>query len=83
MGKKEKSERKELYDLIDKTADEIKVDPVKFKASLDTQATFDKYSVGNALLITAQMPTATQIKDYDGWQEAKAFVKKNPNGSKY
>lgn len=77
-AKRKNQERKELYDLIDKTADEIKVDSAKFKAYLDTQATFDKYSVGNALLITAQMPTATQIKDYDGWQEAKAFVKKNP-----
>ena len=76
--KRKNEERKELYDLIDKTADEIKVDPTEFKAYLDAQATFDKYSVGNALLITAQMPTATQIKDYDGWQEVKAFVKKNP-----
>ena len=77
-AKRKNQERKELYDLIDKTADEIKVDPAKFKAYLDAQATFDKYSVGNALLITAQMPSATQIKDYDGWQEAKAYVKKNP-----
>lgn len=77
-AKRKNQERTELYELIDKTADEVKIDPVKFKQYLDIQSTFDKYSVGNALLITAQMPNATQIKDYDGWKETRAFIRKNP-----
>lgn len=77
-AKKKQAERQELYDLADKTAEEIKTDPVKFKQYLDTQAQFNVYSVNNALLISAQMPNATQIKEYDDWRKARAFVHKNP-----
>lgn len=76
--KRKQAERQELYDLADKTADEIKDDPEKFKQYLDIQAQFDKYSVNNALLISAQMPNATQIKEYEDWKKIKAFVKKSP-----
>ena len=48
---KKQAERQELYDLADKTAEEVRTDPVKFKQYLDTQATFNVYSVNNALLI--------------------------------
>ena len=67
---KKQAERQELYDLADKTAEEVRTDPVKFKQYLDTQATFNVYSVNNALLISAQMPNATQIKEYDDWRKA-------------
>lgn len=77
-AKRKQTERQELYDLADKTAEEIKADPTKFKQYLDIQAQFDKYSVNNALLISAQMPNATQIKEYSDWQKVKAFVKKSP-----
>lgn len=77
-AKKKQEERQGLYDLADKTAEEIKSDHVKFKQYLNVQAQFDKYSVNNALLISAKMPSATQIKEYDDWRKQKAFVKKNP-----
>ncbi len=77
-AKKKQAERQELYDLADKTAEEIKDNPVKFKQYLDKQAIFNVYSVNNALLISAQMPNATQIKEYDDWRKAGAFVHKNP-----
>ena len=77
-AKKKQVERQELYDLADKTAEEVRTDPVKFKQYLDTQAIFNVYSVNNALLISAQMPNATQIKEYDDWRKAGAFVHKNP-----
>ena len=77
-AKRKQEERQELYDLADKTAEEVKTNPVKFKQYLDTQAIFNVYSVNNALLISAQMPNATQIKEYDDWRKAGAFVHKNP-----
>ncbi len=77
-AKKKQAERQELYDLADKTAEEIKSDSLKFKQYLDIQAQFNVYSVNNALLISAQMPNATQIKEYDDWRKAGAFVHKNP-----
>lgn len=75
--KKKQEERKGAYDLIDKTASEIVNDNEKFKTYLDVQGRMDKYSVGNALLITAQMPNATQLKEFVDWKEAGAFIKKN------
>ncbi len=77
-AKKKQAERQELYDLADKTAEEIKSNPIKFKQYLDIQAQFNVYSVNNALLISAQMPNATQIKGYEEWRNARVFVHKNP-----
>lgn len=75
--KKKQEDRKQAYDLIDKEALEIVNNPDKFKTYLDIQGRLDKYSVGNALLISAQMPEATQLKDFDDWKDAGAFIIKN------
>lgn len=79
---KKQQERQEVYDLMDKTANEVKVDVVKYKQYLDVQGRFDKYSVGNALVISATMPNATQLKEFDDWKEVGAFIKKGANGIK-
>lgn len=79
-AKKKQEERKKSYDLIYKTADEIKLSPEKFKSYLDIQGRFDKYSVGNALLITSQMPNATQLKEFNDWKDLGAYIKKNQVG---
>lgn len=79
---KKQQERQEVYDLMDKTADEVKLDIDKYKQYLDVQGRFDKYSVGNALVISASLPTATQLKEFDDWKEAGAFIKKGENGIK-
>lgn len=75
-------ERQEVYDLMEKTADEVKTDINKYKQYLDVQGRFDKYSVGNALVISATYPNATQIKEFDDWKESGAFIKKGANGIK-
>lgn len=75
-------ERQEVYELIDKSADEIKSDSSKFISYLDVQGRFDKYSVGNALLINSQRPNAIQLKDFDDWKEAGASIKKSEVGIK-
>lgn len=77
---KKAEERNNAYSLMDSTSEEIVKDSQKFKEYLDIQGRFDKYSVGNALLITAQMPTATKLKDFDGWKENGGFVNKNAKG---
>ena len=53
---RKQQERQEVYDLMDKTANEIKTDINKYKQYLDIQGRFDKYSVGNALVISATFP---------------------------
>ena len=75
-------ERQEVYDLIDKSAEEIKSNYGKFVSYLNVQGIFDKYSVGNALLINSQMPTATQLKDFNDWKEIGTSIKKNEVGIK-
>jgi hypothetical protein len=71
--KKKNEERNEVYSLIDKTALEIMKDSNKFKDYLDIQSHFDKYSVANGLLIYAQMPNATQLREYSEWKAIPNF----------
>jgi hypothetical protein len=77
---KKQLEREQAYTLIDTTAEDISEDGDKFKTYLDVQSHFDRYSVGNALLIMAQMPQATQLKDFDGWKENGVSIKKQQKG---
>lgn len=79
-AERKQKERNDAYTLIDSTALDIVSNLDKFKKYIDIQSKFDKYSVGNALLITAQMPNATKMKDFDGWKEAGGFVNKNAKG---
>ena len=79
---KKQEERKELYDLADATAVEVSRDGEKFQKYLDVQARFDRYSPTNALLIYAQMPEATQLKDFDGWKDAGVSVQRKPKSVK-
>ena len=77
---KKQMEREQAYTLIDTTAEDISENGEKFKTYLDVQSHFDRYSVGNALLITAQMPQATQFKDFDAWKENGVSIKKQQKG---
>lgn len=78
-GKKQ-AERQTVYQLADATAEEIIFDEGKFRGYLETQTKFDRYSVTNALLILAQMPQATQLKDFDAWKDAGATIKRHQKG---
>jgi hypothetical protein len=55
-------------------------DGALFQSYLDVQAHFDRYSVGNALLITAQKPEATQLADFKSWKENGVYIKKGESG---
>lgn len=79
-AERKQAERQAVYDPADATAADVCADGAKFQAYLDTQARFDRYSVTNVLLIMAQMPTATQIKDFDGWKAAGASIKRQQKG---
>ena len=75
-----KAEREQAYSLISAMAKSAATHPDKLKAYLDVQSRFNKYSVGNALLITAQMPDATRLADYKTWNEENVHVKKGESG---
>ena len=75
-----KAEREQAYSLIAAMAKSVATHGDKLKSYLDVQSRFNKYSVGNALLITAQMPYATRLADYKTWKDADVHVKKGETG---
>lgn len=70
-------QRKAAYELIDTTCEKMMSDGVAFQQYLDVQGHFDRYSVNNAILVSAQMPEATQLKDYGSWKQSRAYVDKD------
>lgn len=70
-------QRKEAYELIDRTCDQMMADGGAFQKYLDVQGHFDRYSVNNAILVSAQMPEATQLKDYGNWKQSRVYVDKD------
>ena len=70
-------QRKEAYGLIDNTCSEMMADGDSFRQYLDVQGHFDRYSVNNAILVSAQMPEAMQLKDYGSWKQSRAYVDKD------
>ena len=73
---KKKEEKAEVFKLIEDTVEDISNSPEKFKEYLDTQARMDRYSTTNALLIFAQCPNASQLKDFNDWSSEKISIKK-------
>lgn len=71
-----KEEKKQIYELMDSEAQKVGEDVNEFKKYLDNQSKFGKYSVGNVLLITAQMPQAMKLKDLNSWANEKAYKRK-------
>ena len=72
---KKDSERQASYDLADQTAKEVATSGVKLQSYLKTLSRFELYSPMNTLLIFAQRPEATRLKEYDKWKEAGTPVK--------
>ena len=70
-------QRKEAYELIDNTCSEMMENGDSFRQYLDVQGHFDRYSVNNAILVSAQMPEETQLKDYGSWKQSRVYVDKD------
>ena len=64
-----KQERESAFAMIDETAQRMANDGGLFQSYLDVQARFDRYSEGNAVLITPQKADATQLSHYKGWKK--------------
>lgn len=79
-AEKKQAERQAIYDLADTTAEVVSADGSKFQAYLDVQARFNRYSATNTLLILAQKPDATQLRDFDGWKDAGVSIKRQQRG---
>lgn len=75
-----KQEREQAYALIDETAEAMTTDGEILRSYLDVQSRFDRYSVGNALLIAAQMPEANRLGSFDDWKKNNIYIKKGETG---
>ena len=71
------AQRKEAYELIDNTCSEMMISGDSFRQYLDVQGRFDRYSVNNAILVSAQMPETTQIKEKAAWKQSRVYVNKD------
>lgn len=72
---KKRSQLNNAYKLSSEMALKLS-DPNVLQTYFDVQSRFDKLSVNNALLITAQYPQATQLKEYNVWKEEQAVFKR-------
>ena len=79
-AERKQTERQAVYDMADRTAESVARDGEAFRSYLDVQARFDRYSATNALLILAQMPQATQLKDFNGWKDSGASIRRQQKG---
>ena len=70
------AERKEAYELIDATCLKMAAGGNSFRQYLDVQGRFDRYSVNNAILVSAQKPDAAQLKDKAAWKANRVYVDK-------
>ena len=73
-------ERKAVFQMIDTAAKDIVQSPARFKNYLKLQGLFDRYSVTNVLLINKQKPSATKLRDYEGWAKEERHILKGQHG---
>lgn len=75
VGQELKASIDSRLDRLAKALDDIQAS-AEYKAYLDVQARFHKYSWHNCLLILSQRPSATHIAGYRAWQQLKRHVRK-------
>ena len=80
--KRKDEERRELFEIADVTALEICTSAEKLRSYLDVQARFLNHLATNALLITAQMPSARLLREYDEWKAMGAIVRRGGKWAK-
>ncbi len=66
-------------DVLAKAVDEVRASDM-FRAYLDVQARFHRYSWRNSMLILSQCPNASQVAGYRAWQKMKRQVRKGERG---
>ncbi len=79
---KAKELRKRIDDSLDilaKAVDDVRASEA-FKAYLDVQARFHRYSWHNSMLIAVQRPSATRVAGYQTWRKLGRQVNKGEHG---
>lgn len=71
-----KKQREDAFALIDQTLEEVMTGRDKFRDYLYVQGQFDRYSLNNALLVAAQMPSAKLLKSKHDWKQLGISLRK-------
>lgn len=74
---RKQQEREYAYALLDEGTQNLATNYEYFRDYLDIQARFDRYSVGNAILISHQMPEASAIAPFKTWKDGGVYIKKS------
>ena len=76
---KKQAERQAVYELADKTTLEVSADGGQYKLFLDVKSRLIHYSATKVLLVMAQRPLATQLRDFNGWRKEGVSIKRGEN----
>ena len=74
-----KEKRQSLFAMANEQTLKAVESPESYLQYLRLQSTLD-YTVTNTLLVMAQQPNATMLKDYTHWREMDKFVRKGEKG---
>jgi len=77
-SEEKRAQRDAAYELIDTTCELMATSPEAFGQYLKVQGQFDRYTSNNAILVSAQMPGATQLRSYQDWKGNRVYVNPNP-----
>ncbi len=77
--KQKQKDRNDAFASIDSEVKKF-TDIDKLNTYLNVQSRFDKYSVGNAVLIAASKPEAEKLADAKTWQKNGVYIKKGERG---
>lgn len=80
-AKQKKAEREQLYKLAENQCRKITSDSKAYLSYLNLASRID-YTVTNILLVMAQKPEASVLKDNKHWKDDKYYVKKGEKGIK-
>ena len=75
-----KQEREAVYAMVDTTTERMAANGEVFQDYLDVQSRFDRYSVRNAILITAQNKNATKLASFEDWKADNISIQKGEKG---
>lgn len=75
-----KQELEAINTLVDTTTQRIAVNGELFQTYLDLQSRISRYSVKNAILVTAQRPGATRLAAFADWQRDGISINKGEKG---
>lgn len=78
-ARKKQKQRQDAYEMVESTCEKMLSDGEVLKDYLKVQGRFDRYSVTNAILVSAQMPEATKLKEYKKWRADRIYVDKGAN----